>query len=817
MIKLEQVNKYFNKRKKNEIHVIKNNNLSFDKNGLVALLGQSGSGKTTLLNVIGGLSKVSSGNIYINNERITKRNSYKIDEIRNMNIGYIFQDYKLVENMTVYENVALSLKILGIKDKEEIKKRVLYTLEKVNMLRYKNRFVSMLSGGERQRVGIARAIVKNPKIVLADEPTGNLDSKNSIEIMNIIKSISKNFLVILVTHEKELAEFYADRIICLQDGEVIKDYENHFDKTLNYKIENNIYLKDFKSIDNIQKDNINITVYRDNSEKLDIKLVFKNGNIYIESDTKEKLETIDSNTNIKLINDHYKEIKSLNITDDNFDIASISASCKEKYSSIFKFGEILKDGFQKVFDYSILKKILLGGFFLSGMFAFYGISSIFGAINIEDKDFISMNKEYLTGRVNNISISDYEKIENNAHTNYIFPNNSLIRLRLEYNKYLQTSGNYGFIIGSLSSINMLNEKDLILGKMPSNSNEIVIDKLSLNNFIENNNTKRVGFNKIEDLLNQNVKVNNMPDLKIVGITDKEEPNIYTHDELFINIISNTTNSGNSEEIYDPYMEDIHNEDVLIDYNLVINNKIKLKEGNLPINDYEVIVHINDKYDMPIGKTIKNTINNKKLKVVGYYENIGFNNYTNLFVNNKMIKYTLIEKSNNITVYSKNMDESLEYLSDMNLHLKKSYEYDKQAYISNQKDEIISTLIVSFVTLGISLIEILLMIRSSFLSRIKEVGIFRAIGIKKSDIYKMFTGEIFAITTIASVPGISFMAYILFNISKFSYLEGKFMVNIYTLLFSFVLIFIFNILVGIIPVFNTIRKTPADILARIDVD
>ena len=129
MLKIEKLNKYFNKGKRNQLHIINNTTLEFNKPGIVALLGASGSGKTTLLNVIGGLDKANKGKIYINGHKITKMTpTHKIDKIRNLNIGYIFQDYKLIENYSVFDNVAISLKMIGIKDKREIAKRVNYVL-----------------------------------------------------------------------------------------------------------------------------------------------------------------------------------------------------------------------------------------------------------------------------------------------------------------------------------------------------------------------------------------------------------------------------------------------------------------------------------------------------------------------------------------------------------------------------------------------------------------------------------------------------------------------------------------------------------------
>ena len=246
MVTLQNVDKYFYRRKSNQIHVINDTSLELGDTGLTALLGPSGCGKTTLLNVIGGLDKADKGKIFINGQKITGRTAGAVDRIRNLNIGYIFQNYNLINTMTVFENVAMVLRMVGIKDEKEIREKVEYALELVGMYRYRKRYADMLSGGERQRVGIARAIVKNPAIIIADEPTGNLDSANTLEVMNIIKSISREKLVILVTHEENLANFYADRIIRLRDGKVVSDEINQNAEGLDYRIENRIYLKDIK-------------------------------------------------------------------------------------------------------------------------------------------------------------------------------------------------------------------------------------------------------------------------------------------------------------------------------------------------------------------------------------------------------------------------------------------------------------------------------------------------------------------------------------------------------------------------------------------
>ena len=815
MIEIKNLNKYFNKHKKNELHVINNVTLNLKDSGLVALLGPSGSGKTTLLNAIGGLDKVNSGSIFINNKKITSKSVHKKDEIRNIDIGYIFQDYKLIDNLSVFDNIALVLKMIGIKDKKEIKTRVDYVLNAVNMYRYRNRPAGMLSGGERQRVGIARAIVKDPQIIIADEPTGNLDSKNSIETMNIIKAISKNRLVILVTHERELAMFYASRIIEIKDGTIQNDYENEVPDELDYRMESNIYLKDLKEHDIIKNDDIKINYYSEEKENLELQIVVKNGNIYIKSKENKKIEVIDEHSNIELLDKHYEKIdKSIyQEYEFNFDKA-INKNIRKKYSSIFNPISLIINGFKKVFDFPVLKKILLGGFFISAMFIVYSISSISGTLNIQDKDFVTINRNYLSATTGKISVDEYLKYEKSENIEYVLPGTSKVSFNVKYNDLYQTSQVIDTLQGSLSSIDMLKNEDLIMGKMPENEYEIVVDKMSIDKMFENDYAKMSGVTEIKDMLNREIYVDNMKNFKIVGIVDKQSPSIYTSKNMFINILTNTNKSDeNSRFLRMQATEEANNasEDVLEDYKL-LQEQVELKEGRFPENDYEVMVNINRKDEMPLNKEIETKVNDVKLKVVGFYESK--DNLSVFLVNNNTLKIKLIGESSEITIYAKNKDEVMNEFK--NVYIVDSYTKSKDEYMKKIKENITSSVTVAGIILAISLIEIYLMIRSSFLSRIQEIGIYRAIGVKRADIYKMFLGEILAITTIAGLPGLLFMSYIIKVISTIKYIENYFLLNGIVFAGAIIFMYAFNILVGLIPVFNTIRKTPAQILSRNDI-
>ena len=790
MIKLVKVNKYFNRFKKNENHVINNTSFELGRSGLVSLLGESGSGKTTLLNAIGGLDNINSGSIYIDGKKLS-RFSYFKDKIRTLKIGYIFQNYNLIDNMSVFDNIALSLRMIGIKDKEEIKKRVNYVLEKIDMYRYRKRPASALSGGQRQRVGIARAIVKNPDVIIADEPTGNLDSKNTIEVMNIIKTISQEKLVILVTHEKPLAMFYSDKIIELVDGKVEAIYDNNHDDELDYRIDNKIYLKDIKKCEKISGDMFNGKIYNESLDNINFTIVVKNGNIYIESD--KKVEVVDSNSNIEIVNEHYKKITKDDYIKNKFDLSILSNDKKLKYSSIYNPISMIAKGISIVLDYKFIKKMLLGGFVISAMFILFSISNIAGVMHIDDSDFLKVNKKYYSLNIPKGNIEKINNVKNLLGDGSIIPSISG-NYQIEANTIYQFQNRGVDVSAPVAFTDVIDKSDLIYGMMPGD-NEVLVDKRVIENNIDKfNSPKSIGILSYKDLVGKYL-VDGKLKLRVSGIVNCGVKSFYINKKDFSYLI-------NSEE-YANFTSNYRN---------IKDNNFTLKEGRLP-GDYEALVHISEKENYKLNSYLNSKINNNKLKVVGYYTSP----YTNdsIYISDNTVTNLLYSNWSKSYVYGK--EDSINNLINNGYEVQSTYEQDRLKFISNRQKSVNNNLLIAGVFLLISFVEIFLMIRSSFMSRIKEVGILRAIGIKKIDIYKMFMGEILVITTVASVPGLIIMNSFLKQISSVSLISKQFIINKEIFIISVIVVYVLNLVVGLLPLFNVMRNTPHKILSRNDVD
>ena len=353
MIKIDNITKSYSKNENEKI--LKGISINFGETGFVTILGKSGSGKTTLLNIIGGLDK-GKGTIYYDETKISKYNSKVIDLYRSKHIGYVFQNYLLMQDLTVYENIDIALSLSGINNKGERKKRIDKCLKAVGMERYKRRVSSALSGGQQQRVAIARALSKNTDVLICDEPTGNLDSINSKAIMNILRGISKHRLVILVTHNEDLAYQYSDRIIRLVDGKVESDKENisSINNDQNYvidksklqktQIENGKINVDFYSNQNIEDIKLSIISYENK-----LKIIVESGQTMLDERYQivekvlEKQDDSDIDISFDENFDNRKEKSKLwnKITKSFSRVTNIKRGKKALYHGFFVFGVLL--------------------------------------------------------------------------------------------------------------------------------------------------------------------------------------------------------------------------------------------------------------------------------------------------------------------------------------------------------------------------------------------------------------------------------------------------------------------------------------------
>ena len=226
MIQLKNVSKYYYSKGMIASGITKVN-LEFDIGEFVVITGESGSGKSTLLNVISGLDTYEEGEMYIEGRETSHYTTAEFEEYRKKYIGNIFQDFNLVNSYTVYQNIELILWINGVNE-SEIKERIPRILERVGLTEFAKTKVSKLSGGQKQRVAIARALAKDTAVIVADEPTGNLDSESAAEVVKLLSELSKDKLVVIVTHNFDQFEEYATRIVKMNDGRVIEDkYLSH--------------------------------------------------------------------------------------------------------------------------------------------------------------------------------------------------------------------------------------------------------------------------------------------------------------------------------------------------------------------------------------------------------------------------------------------------------------------------------------------------------------------------------------------------------------------------------------------------------------
>lgn len=483
MIEVKNLFKKYTVKNGIEVKALDDVSLKIDKVGMVFLLGKSGAGKSTLLNVLGGLDRVDSGEIIINGKSSKDFSQSDFDSYRNTYLGFIFQEYNILNEFSIAENIALAIELQGRKPTNE---EIDNILNQVDLAGLAKRKPNELSGGQKQRVAIARALIKNPQIIMADEPTGALDSKTGKQIFDTLKALSHDKLVLIVSHDREFAEQYADRIIELKDGKVISDVEKTIIQTQNQeginiidnkiiKIDKDYILKDedflkIKDYIKTAKSDVIISVDNQNNEKIKTIMNLSDEGLY---------KFIDTNQDKIVIQDeNYKTIKS-----------------KLGFKKAFKMGA----SSLKIKKFRLTLTIFLS-FLAFMMFGLANTMSSYDNIKTTVNSIVDSNIEYATfkkqkvfsyGEGNNdfylenslINEEDVLKISNDTKLNftkvygafqkYEMPSLNYVDFK---NIFLEQMSNFnGF---TTIDMNFINQYDFDLnGSLPKKDDEIAITKL----------------------------------------------------------------------------------------------------------------------------------------------------------------------------------------------------------------------------------------------------------------------------------------------------------------------------------------------------
>lgn len=730
-------------------------NLNFRKNEFVSILGPSGSGKTTLLNIIGGLDNYTSGDLIINEVSTKDFKDNDWDIYRNHRVGFIFQNYNLIGHQSILSNVELALTLSGV-GKSERRKKAILALKKVGLEKHINKNPNQLSGGQMQRVAIARALVNDPDILLADEPTGALDSTTSQQIMKLLKEVAKDKLVIMVTHNPELARAYSTRIIELRDGSIISD-SNPYDGKVNI-VEDEIIRKNktkkthmsFKTALGLSFNNLKtkkgrtiLTAFAGSIGIIGIALILSlsNGvNKYIESVEAETLSSypltiMEESADLTEVMGILASGKDKEINHDKDKIYSNTIMNKMFNSFVTKVSKNDLKTFKKYLD----NNDEIGKY----------VNEIKYSYNIDLNIFNTYNGELVKVNPSNL-MSDLGMINSNEMSSM-------------YSSFGMGS-NDAFVELMDNKENVLSQYDLIYGSYPKKYDEVVL------------------------IVNSN---NEISDYTLYALGLKEQKMLK---EMMYNVMK-------GEEVDDTNLEFSYEDICNIEFKLMINTDLFTKEGNRYVdrsNDLNYVNSILDK-SVPlkvvgilrgnddsvsyvsktggVGYTSKLTeyvINNvKNSSIVHEQEN---NKEVNIFTgssfelgesyedNLRKLGVTSVDNPSSISIYSKDFEAKENVVRIIDEYNKEALEEKKITYtdtigllINNVTTivNIISYVLIAFVSISLVVSSIMIGIITyiSVLERTKEIGILRSIGASKKDIARVFNAETFIIGLFAGCMGI----------------------------------------------------------------
>ena len=850
------------------VQALKGISIEFRKSEFVSILGQSGCGKTTLLNIIGGLDRYTSGDLVINGKSTKKFKDKDWDAYRNYSVGFVFQNYNLIPHQTVLSNVELALTISGV-SREERKQRAIKALEDVGLKEQIHKKPNQLSGGQMQRVAIARALVNNPDIILADEPTGALDTKTSVQIMEILKEISKDKLIVMVTHNPELAEKYSTRIVKILDGVITDDSEpfteEDREKEKDSKAKsgrtamkfftalrlslNNLMTKKGRTlltsfagsigiigialilsisngvqnyINRVEEDTLSSYPVTIDESTVDISSMMENlmgesqenaethedGKIYSRDIMDDMISTLSS----KVSNNNLEALKNY-IENENNTIKENATAIQYNYNlNINLYKEDTSNGVVQVNPSTVMNALGMGDMFEARDNS--SMSSMFGS-NMTSMSNTDVWEEMLDNE--ELLHSQYDLVAGNWPTNY----NEVVLIVNDNNEI----SDYTLYALGLKDQNELEERwnkvqngeTVEEGETTSYTYDELLNlsfKLVLNSdYYEKENGLWVDKSDDEEYMKE--LLNNCENINVVGIIKQNEQSVATGMSGGIGYTKElkeyVINKSNEAEIV---KEQKDNPDINVFTGLAF------PDDNATTFDYS---QLSDEQRMQLA-----TLSTEELSEVmeTYNDNINASYDGNL----QTLGAVDLNKPSSISIYPKDFDAKDIITQEIDNYNQKQRDAGTEENVINYTDLIgimmrsvsqiidtISYVLIAFVAISLVVSSIMIGIITyiSVLERIKEIGILRAIGASKKDISRVFNAETFIVGLIAGLLGIGITILLNIPITKIIYAVTGVSVSV-TLPpvggIILVLISMFlTIIAGLIPARMASKKDPVEAL------
>ena len=847
MLKLKNIKK--NYVTSNEVvKALKGINIEFRKSEFVAILGPSGCGKTTLLNIIGGLDKYTSGDLVIDDVSTKKYKDRDWDTYRNHRIGFVFQNYNLITHQSVLANVELALTLSGV-DKKNRRKKAIQVLEKVGLKDQIHKKPNQLSGGQMQRVAIARALVNDPDIILADEPTGALDTKTSVQIMEILKDISKDKLIIMVTHNPDLAEKYATRIINLLDGEITND-------TKPYNSKNDI--KD--GVDNNKKTSMSFLTAMNLSLN---NLMTKKGRTILTAFA-GSIGIIGIALILALSNgvqEYINNVEEETLTSYPITIQQEAVEMTDLISSIKPDENKTRHEDNKIYSNDVMSEMMST------------MSSKVKSNNLEEfKKYIESDESNITDYTSAISYSYNLNIQiykdSDSDVVQVNPNTVLDDIGMSLNEIQKSFMSTDVFAEMFDNQEMNNQLyDLVAGSWPSKYNEVIL-LVDEYNEISDFTLYALGLKDSKELkeMYQNIvdgipfeveqtsyDINDLVGMKFKFLLNSDyyvkENGIWVdkrnNEKYMLNLLNNAeelTITGivrpNEEAIMASttggilYLKDLK-EYVINKINE--SNIAKEQVSNPNINIFTGKKFSNEEFNMSsLSKEqlayLQSLSPEEMAGVIESYKDLYGATYDDIL---KQIGIIDLEKPAAIYIYPKDFDSKEEIVNIIDNYNEKQKDNNLDENIINYSDlvgvmmsgittiiDVISYVLMAFVSISLVVSSIMIGIITyiSVLERTKEIGILRAIGASKKDISRVFNAETFIEGLTAGVMGILITLLLtlpiniiikkLANISNIAVLPVK--GAIILVIISVVL----TIVAGLIPARMASKKDPVEAL-RVD--